>query len=165
MRAESAHAALLLMIIAGLGLAVFATLETYIPALQSACSVNPFLSCSKVDTSGHTTTFGIPDWSVGVGGFLFLLALDIPLYRTWRRDLLTGVVVVSFLGLVTSAYFAYVELAIIHALCPVCFSTYVADGLVFVLALWLFLAGRGSDRPARDSDDAPEKTESAPPAP
>jgi len=165
MRAESAHAALLLMIIAGLGLAVFATLETYIPALQSACSVSPFFSCAKVDSSGQTSTLGIPDWSVGVGGFLLLLALDLPLYRTWRRDLLTGVVLVSFLGLVASAYFAYVELAIIHALCPVCFSTYVADGLVFVLALWLFLAGRGGDRPVRDSGDPPEKPEPAPAAP
>jgi uncharacterized membrane protein len=151
MRAESVHAALLLVIVAGLGLAIFATLESSIPELQNVCSISPFFSCSKVDSSGHTSVGPIPDWTVGVGGFLLLLALDVPLYRTWRRDLLLSVVVVSALGLVAAAYFGYVELDVIHALCPVCFSTYVADAIVFLLALWLYVAGRGTDKPMAEA--------------
>jgi uncharacterized membrane protein len=155
MKAETAHAAVLLFVVAGLGLAVFATLETYYPPLQTACSVSAFFSCSKVDTSGHTTLLGIPDWAIGVGGFVVLLGLDIPLYRTWRRDLLKGVVAVSALGLVVSAYLAYVELAVIQALCPICFSTYVADALVFGLSFWLLRSGRGSEE-----DEGPTAGES-----
>ena len=79
---------------------------------------------------------------IGIAGFVVLLGLEIPLFRTWRRDLLTGVLAVSGLGLVVAVYLGYVELDIIHALCPICFSTYVVDGLVFLLSLWLFLAGR-----------------------
>ena len=155
MKAESVHAALLLLVIVGLGLAVFATLETYIPALQNSCQVSAVVSCSKVDTSGHTTTLEIPDWSIGVGGFVVLLGLEIPLYRTWRRDLLTGILVVSGLGIVVSVYLAYVELDVIHALCPVCFSTYLTNGFVFLLSLWLFLAGRASGPSADgEADDA-----------
>ena len=157
MKAQSVHAALLLLVIVGLGLALFASVETYIPSLRSACSVSVFFSCSKVDSSNHTTTLNVPDWSIGVAGFVVLLGIEIPLYRTWRRDLLTALVVVSGLGVAISVYLAYVELDVIHALCPVCFSTYVANGLVFLLALYLFLAGRGSAAPAdstADADDA-----------
>ncbi|MCI4324974.1 MAG: vitamin K epoxide reductase family protein [Thermoplasmata archaeon] len=163
MKAESVHAALLLMVVVGLGLAVFATLETYIPPLQGACSVNPFISCSKVDTSNHTSTLGIPDWSIGVAGFVVLLGLEIPLYRTWRRDLLTGVLAVSGLGIVAAVYLGYVELDVIHALCPVCFSTYVADTIVFLLSLWLFWSSRG----AASGDEAglakPDEASESPP--
>jgi uncharacterized membrane protein len=159
-KAESVHAALLLFVVAGLGLAVFASLETYIPALQSACSVSVFFSCSKVDQSGHTSIGLVPDWAIGVSGFLVLLGLDVPLYRTWRRDLLKGVVVVSALGLVVSAYLAYVELAIIHALCPVCFSTYVADGLVFALSAWLLWSSGRSD----DEEDAESEAPTSEPS-
>jgi uncharacterized membrane protein len=151
MKAESVHAALLLLVIAGLGLAVYATLETYIPAFQGVCSVSPFFSCSRVVASGDTGTLGVPDWLIGVGGFLVLLGLEVPLFRTWRRDLLTGVVVVSGLGLAVSAYLGYVELGVIHALCPICFTSYVVDGLVFLLSLWLFVEGRS--RPQTDTDD------------
>jgi uncharacterized membrane protein len=149
MRAESAHAALLVVIVAGLALAGFATYETFVPAAAGICSINQFVSCSAVDKSGHTSTLGVPDWAVGLGGFLVLLGLDVPLYRTWRRDLLKAVVVVSGLGLVASAYFAYVELAVIGALCPVCFSTYVADAAAFALSFWLLR----SSSSASDADD------------
>jgi uncharacterized membrane protein len=144
MRAESVHAALLLVIVAGLGLSAFATYETFFPAAASVCSPTPLISCSKVDQSGHTTTLGVPDWLIGLGGFVALLALEIPLYATWRRDLLTAVVALSGIGLAVAAYLAYVELAVIHALCPVCFSTYAVDGIAFALSLWLFLSSRGA---------------------
>jgi uncharacterized membrane protein len=160
MRAETVHAALLVVIVAGLGLSAFAAYETYYPAAQGFCSVSKYISCSAVDESGHTYTLGVPDWLIGVGGFVALLVLDIPLYRSWRRDLLQGVVAVSGIGLVVAVYLGYVELAVIHALCPVCFSTYLMDGVVFLLSLWLLLSGRGAD--AKDEDDPPKPDSSVP---
>lgn len=157
MRAESVHAALLVLIIGGLGLAVFAYLETTIPALQHVCSLSPFFSCSKVDQSGYTSTLGIPDYAIGIAGYLALLAIDVPLFVTWRRDLLKGLVVVSGLGVAVAVYLGYVELAIIHALCPVCFSTYLVDGLVFLLSLWLLVSGRR----AGEQDDATSEKDAA----
>jgi uncharacterized membrane protein len=158
MRAETAHAVLLLVVVAGLGFAVFAAAETYIPSLRSACSFNVFFSCSKVDNSAYTNTFTIPDWKIGVAGFLLLLALEVPLYLTWRRDLLTGVLVVSGVGVLVALYLGYVELAVIGALCPVCFGTYLLDGVAFLLSTWLFWKGRGS---ASTDDGAPASGESA----
>lgn len=149
MRAESVHAALLMVVIIGLGLAVFAALESVIPALQGVCTVSLFFSCSRVDSSAYTTTLGVQDYFIGIAGFLILLGLAIPLFRTWRRDLLKAVVGFSAVGLAIAAYFAYVELAVIHAFCLVCFSTYVADAAVLGLSLWLL----------RSSASAPDDSE------
>jgi uncharacterized membrane protein len=159
MRAETAHAVLLLVVIAGLGLAVFATAETFDLGLRSACSVNPYISCSKVDSSGHTTVGIVPDWAIGVAGFVVLLVLELPLYATWRRDLLAGLVIVSGLGVIASLYFGYVELVVISALCPVCFSTYLANAVVFLLGTWLFLKGRTTESGANDDEPTPPSTD------
>jgi uncharacterized membrane protein len=158
MRAETLHAALLVVLVAGLGLSAFAAYETLNPSVASVCSVSAFVSCSKVDQSGHTTTLGVPDWLIGIGGFVVLLALDVPLYATWRRDLLTAVVAVSGLGLAVAVYLATVELTVIHALCPVCFSTYLLDGAAFGLSLWLLVSSRRADP---DDDEPPSESTDA----
>jgi uncharacterized membrane protein len=161
MRAESVHAALLIVVIAGLGLAVFSAIESLDPAFQGVCSFSVFFSCAAVDSSGHTTTFGVQDYAIGIAGFVLLLAVDIPLFRTWRRDLLKAMVGLSALGLGIAAYFAYVELAIIHAFCFVCFSTYVADAVVLILSLLLL---RSSSAEVRDAEPADSSGDSEPTA-
>jgi uncharacterized membrane protein len=158
MRAETVHAALLVVLVVGLGLSAYAAYETFNVAAQGYCSVSKFLSCSAVDESGHTSTLGVPDWLIGVAGFVALVALDIPLYVTWRRDLLQGVVALSALGIVVALYLGYVELAIIHALCPVCFSTYLVDAIAFLLSLWLLLSSRGT---GEKDDETPEPDSTA----
>lgn len=145
MRAESLHAIILLATIVGAGLSVFAYAETVDPALQHDCSVNVFFSCAKVDQSGQTTILGIPDWSIGLGGFVGLLLIDIPLYRTWKTAWLRALTVVSAIGVAVSVYLAYVELFRIDALCPVCLSAYLANLVVFAAGLGLLLKGRSRD--------------------
>jgi len=159
MRAESVHAALLIVIIAGLGLAGFAAFESVYPPAQGFCSVNSYISCAKVVSSNHTTIGPVPDYAIGIAGFLLLLVVDIPLYLTWRPDLLKALVGLSALGVAVSVYFAYVELAIIQALCLVCFSTYLANGAVLALSLYLL---RTSSSEAPDADAKESATESEP---
>ncbi|MCI4349053.1 MAG: vitamin K epoxide reductase family protein [Thermoplasmata archaeon] len=152
MRAETLHAIVLLALVGGLGLSIFAAYETLYPSAQSVCNINPFFSCSKVDSSAYSKTLGVPDWAIGIAGFVLLLALDVPLYRTWRRDLLLGLTLVSVFGVVISAYFAYVELAIIRAFCPVCLSAYLANLVALLGALALVLQGRSTVEPEERSD-------------
>ena len=137
MRSETLHAILPLAIILGLGLSIFAAVETLVPSAQQACSVSFFLSCRRVSLSGHTTTLGTPDWIWGVGGFAALLGLDVEVYRKGRSRWLDALTVVSGLGLALSVYLLYVELAIIQAVCLVCFGTYVANLIVLVSAVLL----------------------------
>ena len=161
MRAESLHAALLIVVIAGLGLSLYATYETLYPAAQSGCSISSTVSCAKIDQSGHTTTLDIPDYAIGIAGFALLLVLDIALYATWRPDLLKAVVLVSGLGLVAAAYLLYVEVVVIGGLCPVCFSTYVMDGAAFGLSVQLWRMAARADASDDDAESAPEKDRTA----
>jgi uncharacterized membrane protein len=144
MRAETLHALLLLSIIVGLGFALFAYAESVDPALRTACSVDAFFSCSKIDTSGMTTTLGIQDYSWGIAGFVILLAFDVPLFRTWRRDLLTAVLGVSAIGVALSLYLGYLELVVIQGLCPICLGAYLSNAVAFGCAFALWWIGRGS---------------------
>jgi len=137
MRAETAHAVILLAIVAGLGFALFSAYETLNPAAQQACSVSPFFSCAAVDQSGLTTTLGVQDYWWGIAGFALLLALDIPLYRTWKRSWLLALTTASLAGAVFSVYLAYVELGLIGALCPVCLGAYLSNAVVLGFALVL----------------------------
>ncbi len=162
MRAESLHAIILLAVVVGLGLAVFALAESVDPALQGACSVNAFFSCHAVDTSGHTTTLGVQDYDWGIGGFLVLLAIDVPLYRSWRPPFLAALGGVSAIGVGLSAYLAYVELVQIDALCPVCLSCYIANVVVLASALALLVKARSSGADAEEAPAAGRAGESAP---
>ncbi|MCI4353974.1 MAG: vitamin K epoxide reductase family protein [Thermoplasmata archaeon] len=155
MRAETVHALLLMGILVGLAFSVFAAYETTHPAVQGVCSPNSFVSCQKIDTSGHTTTLGIEDWLWGIGGFVVLLAFDIPLYRTWKREWLLAVTALSALGAILSVYFAYVELAIIQGLCPVCLSAYLCNVVVLGCAVYLMRLSASERRAAaRSATDA-----------
>ncbi|HEV2165789.1 MAG TPA: vitamin K epoxide reductase family protein [Thermoplasmata archaeon] len=157
MRAESLHALILLAAIVGVGLSAFAYAESVYPPLQHDCSVNPFFSCAKVDASGQTTTLGVPDWAIGLGGFLLLLAIDLPLYASWDPRLLRALAAVSAFGVAVSLYLAYVELFRIDALCPVCLSAYGANLIVFGSALALLWKGRAAapEPPSTDGRAAP----------
>ncbi len=138
------HRLLFAFVVAGLALSLYATAETLDPALQSSCTVNAFLSCAAVQQSGLTSLGPVPDWAIGVGGFVLLLALDVILLRTYERRWLLAVLAVSAAGLVVAAVLAYIELALIHALCPVCLGTYVADLGVFLVAIGILRLRRNA---------------------
>jgi len=135
---------------AGLGVivSIFAALETYDASLRAVCSINAFLSCSKVDTSGLTSTLGVPDYLWGIGGFIviFLVAAIAearPRDKRWEYLLL----LITTAGIGMAAYFLYVELALIGALCVVCAASY-GMGLI----AWggsIALVRRPPDAPAR----------------
>src|SRR5690348_9962357 len=149
MDARTLHALLPIAICVGLGFSLYATYETLFPAAQASCSVNGFFSCSKVDQSGLTSTLGVPDYAWGVAGFVALLAVDIPLLATYKRSWLYALFGLSTIGLLFSIYLAYVELALIDALCLVCTGAYLCNVVVWDLALGLVREGRAEGRTER----------------
>jgi uncharacterized membrane protein len=151
-RAETAHQLIFLGVLVGLAFALFAGYETLNPAAEGVCSVNAYVSCSKIDTSGQTTTLGIADWLWGVGGFLVMLAIDIPLIRTWKRSWLEMLTVVSLAGALMSIYLGYLELFVIQGLCIVCLGAYLSNVVVIANALYLVRLGQ---RERADAASAP----------
>ncbi|HYM40357.1 MAG TPA: vitamin K epoxide reductase family protein [Thermoplasmata archaeon] len=140
------HRLVLAFILAGLALSLYATAESLNPALQGSCTVNAFLSCAAVQQSGLTTLGPVPDWALGTGGFALLLALDVLLIRTYESRWLLAVLFVAALGLGVAVVLGYIELALIHALCPVCLGTYVADLGAFSGALALLRLRRAATK-------------------
>jgi uncharacterized membrane protein len=156
MRSETLHAILPLAIVAGLAFSLFAWAESVDPALQSLCSVNLFLSCHRVDVSGHTTTLGIQDYLWGIGGFILLFLLDVQVYRVGRGRWLDALILVSAVGFGLSLYLASIELFVIGAFCLVCFASYVSNAGVLVTALLLRRPSSGSGLSARPASSAAE---------
>jgi uncharacterized membrane protein len=156
MRSETLHAILPLVIVAGLAFSLFAAAESVDPALRGFCSVSPFLSCSKVDQSNYTTTLGIPDYAIGIAGFVALFVLDVQAYRRGRGRWLDALTVVSGLGLVLSGYWGYLELGRIHALCIICFGAYLSNVATLTTALLLRRPSSGSGLSARPAPGAKE---------
>ena len=146
----------------GLGLlvAIFAAAEVVYPGLSAVCSVNALISCTTVLNSGRTTTLGLPDWAWGVGGFLAILILMVVADRNRNQVAWTyGLLGVTSLGVVLSAYFLYVEVFEIGALCPVCITAYLFGALAWVGAAGLTrrrrarlgAQGAGGRQPGDDS--------------
>ena len=146
------HRLALVAILAGLAFSVYAAFEVLNPALQGSCTVNGYLSCAKVDQSAWTTIGPVPDWAVGVGGFALMLAIDVPLLRSYDPRLLRLLLGVSVAGLAVAAGLAYVELAIIQALCPICLGAYFSDAAVVGLVVGIDRLRR---RPEPIAEEAP----------
>ncbi|MGA8302930.1 MAG: vitamin K epoxide reductase family protein [Thermoplasmata archaeon] len=148
-----------LYFVAGIGLIVslFAAAEILDSALGAVCTVNSFVSCGKVASSGLTTTLEVPDYLWGIGGFVLILVVAaLAEQRPDDRRRTYALLSVTTLGVVLAGYLLYVELAEIHALCLVCATAYVLSGFAWVGAI--ALARRPPDdagEPAVESDEEP----------
>jgi uncharacterized membrane protein len=140
-----------LYLTAGFGLlvAIYAGIETLDPSLRSSCTVSSYFSCSAVDASQYTTTLGIPDAAIGITGFIVILGVAAFAERH-TADLRSfyALLFVTTAGVAVAAYFAYVEVALIHALCPVCTTAYIFSVLVWIGAIALTMRMRGEAKSA-----------------
>ncbi|MGA9839803.1 MAG: vitamin K epoxide reductase family protein [Thermoplasmata archaeon] len=145
---------------AGIGLivALFATAEFLDPGLSAVCSITSYYSCGKVAASGLTTTLGIPDWVWGVAGFVLILVVAaLAEQRPDDRRRAYSLLGVTSVGVALALYLLYVELHLIHALCPVCASAYVLGGIAWLGSIEL--ARRPPDDGGDDdeTDDPPDE--------
>ncbi|MDG6990944.1 MAG: vitamin K epoxide reductase family protein [Nitrososphaerota archaeon] len=109
---------------------------------SNACSaftnVNPFLSCTTVFASGYATlppnSNGLPLYVLGLVWFPLMLAVGAWSAKT--RGSLNGDVMVPLLmvGNIFTLYLWYLELGVIHALCPICVGMYFVNYAMTALA-------------------------------
>lgn len=107
------------------------------PDASLSCDINPFVSCSSVMMTWQASTFGIPNMTIGLGGFaimgavgaLMLSGAQLPRWFRWAR-----------LGGMTFA-FAFVwwlatnSIFVIRALCPWCMVVWAATAPMFFATL------------------------------
>ncbi|HKT21274.1 MAG TPA: vitamin K epoxide reductase family protein [Nitrososphaerales archaeon] len=110
---------------------------------SNACSVftnfNPFLSCTSVFASGYATlpphANGLPLYILGLVWFPLIILLG-----AWfgvKKGSLDAEIMVPLLmvGNVFTLYLWYVELGVVHALCPICLGMYLVNYAMTGLAL------------------------------
>ena len=93
--------------------------------------------CSVVNSSSYSEVSGIPVALVGVGGYLAILAVLLIENRNkfFKQNGTLIVFGLSLVGFLFTLYLIYVELALIHALCPFCVTSQITMTLLFILSV------------------------------
>ncbi|MCB0199626.1 MAG: vitamin K epoxide reductase family protein [Anaerolineae bacterium] len=108
-------------------------------------------NCEAVQTSPYAELMGIPVAIWGLFTYIVLLGMVLVKRADWR-DLghLAGMAVflVTMVGVIFSAYLTYLELFVIHAICPWCVASAVVMTLLFVLSvIEMFFSGQTGTEP------------------
>ncbi len=128
-----------------IGLAILGTLVSIYMTIfkltenASMCLGNG--GCSVVNSSIYSEVSGIPVALVGVAGYLAILALlltenRISLLKQNGPLLIFGL---SLVGFIFTLYLVYVEIALIHALCPFCVTSQITMTILFILSVILLV--------------------------
>lgn len=141
-RADSLHRGLLLFLVVGLLFSGYAAYESSVPSAQGTCYVNSYVQCKAVDESSYSHVGPVYDWEVGLGGFLAMLIVEVLLLRSYDIRYLRVLLGLSLTGLGVSVVLGTIEVAIIHAFCPVCLGAYISNLGVLGCTLGLVRARR-----------------------
>ena len=126
----------ILLALAVLGLAV----SIYMTVYKLTSNDNMCLGsgdCHTVNSSRYSEVYGIPVAVIGAGGYLAILALllleqRVPFLQRNASMILFGLALTGFLF---TLYLIYVEIALIHALCPFCITSQVVMTAIFILSI------------------------------
>jgi uncharacterized membrane protein len=93
--------------------------------------------CSVVNSSSYSEVSGIPVALIGVVGYLAILALLLIENRI-KYIKQNGTLIVfglALVGFLFTLYLIYVELALIHALCPFCVTSQITMTILFIFSV------------------------------
>jgi uncharacterized membrane protein len=142
------HPGLILAVLDVVGLAI----ATYLSVVELGGGVpacGPLKGCEEVALSEYSRIGGIPVAVFGVGLSLILLTLAIAWWRTNLYVLLLAHYGLSLAGVLFEAYFMYLQVAVIKAVCVWCTSYGLSLILRFVIAFAVWLR-----QPRPESADA-----------
>ena len=116
---------------------------TYIKLAHVTAICRGVGDCESVNTSVYSQVYGIPIALFGLGAYLalaVLLALEprLPILQEYGPLAVFGL---ALTGTLYSAYLTYVELFVIHAICPYCVASALLITGLLVLALVRLVRG------------------------
>jgi uncharacterized membrane protein len=92
-------------------------------------------NCELVNTSRFSEFLGIPVALFGMGAYVAMFAASVALWRDlypeWARR---GLFAVAAIGVVFSAYLTYIELFVLHEICPWCVLSAIIVTIIAVLS-------------------------------
>ncbi|MDP2665384.1 MAG: vitamin K epoxide reductase family protein [bacterium] len=98
------------------------------------CNIGNLSGCNVVASSQYSHLFGIPLAEFGIlfySVIFVLAALEIVLFDQLLRRALQAL---SFIGLLSSIYFTFVQIFLIGAFCIYCFASALTTLLIFIFA-------------------------------
>lgn len=125
-----------------LGIAVFGlVIAAYLTITKLAGGspiCGPLQGCQTVDASPYSSILGIPTAAFGILYSLTILVATAAWWRGADRRILLAAYAVSLAGVVVEAYFVYLQVAVIGAVCVWCAAyglTVVAGFVANIIAL------------------------------
>ena len=93
--------------------------------------------CSVVNSSIYSEVSGIPVAVIGVGGYLAILAILLIENRgnSFKQNAPMIIFGLALIGFIFTLYLIYVELALIHALCPFCVTSQITMTILFIFSV------------------------------
>lgn len=102
---------------------------------ESMCIGNH--GCITVNNSSYSMIYGIPVSLLGLFAYL-AIAIVFLLEKKWKPAGSYGPVTIfglTLTGVLFTTYLTYIELYVIHAVCPFCILSAVLIGILFILAI------------------------------
>ncbi len=91
--------------------------------------------CDVVSQGEYAEVRGIPLAGLGLVGYLALLALTLMAAALGGRNLMWGIVGISGIGVVVSAFLVYLQVAVIRAICSLCVLSAFTMASIFILSI------------------------------
>ncbi|MFA9401649.1 MAG: vitamin K epoxide reductase family protein [Anaerolineales bacterium] len=93
--------------------------------------------CEAVNNSKYAEIGGIPLALLGLLGYLAILAFLIleTQFPSWRDGLHLGIFGFTLAGTIYSVYLTYIEIFVLHAVCPYCVVSAVVMLLLFAISI------------------------------
>ena len=93
--------------------------------------------CETVNNSPYSVLGGVPIALLGLGAYLAVLALLYLENRAgfWQENASLLVFGISLVGVIFSAYLTYLEIWVIHAICPYCVVSAIGMLALFVVSI------------------------------
>jgi uncharacterized membrane protein len=93
--------------------------------------------CHNVNFSPYSEIYGIPVSIFGILAYLGILVILFlePRAKIAKENGPLAVFGISLVGVAFSAYLTYLEIYVIHAICPFCVASAIIITLIFILAI------------------------------
>jgi len=110
---------------------------SYVKIVNSRVFCGGSNQCETVNNSPYSEIAGIPIAYLGFGAYLVigLLLLLETRDKFWRQSAPLAVFGLSLTGVIYSAYLTYIEIAVLHAICPYCVVSAVVLLLIFLFSI------------------------------
>lgn len=93
--------------------------------------------CDQVRSSPYSKVMGVPVALIGLIGFLVICSVLLLEHRVSFFEANGPMITVglTMIGTIYSLYLTYVEVFVIHAICPYCVASAIIMALLFILSL------------------------------